>query len=382
MADIIKEKKYPDNYPKDITKILDAMSVGGSLVILGSYSLRSAQYSADIDAYEVAKVESAADAAKRFKRAVEKTAEVAYVGDIKCGDIEEWRVIDKNAHISGKNVIGYNGEKTRDAILNLHKDGVISAEESEDGIELAKNNPSPEEFLAIKEALRFNIVRWNVKEIRAGKKILRDGREYTLEMAVSSPSVIKLDSIGLVANNRYIDFSNIYQFYLNGKPLNDFGGDIEDDLKESTLYYLLSGNYFKAAKRMFALSKYINKLKVVNKLEPLLNGDHGIIYQISSDIGTLLFLLKNRESVPLKNVGLEIDEFRGRLANVYKIKNWIRDEPKWDSFIKMLSGTKDKKKLENGLEKLKSYLDSILRIGAKKYLVENGLYPAPKFLLP
>lgn len=381
MADIIKEKRKI-SFPKDITRILEAMSVGGDLIVLGSYSLRSVKYSADIDAYEVKKIGSARDAAKSFQRAVEKTTEVAYVGDIKCGSIEEWRVIDSNARINAGNVVGYNGEKTRDAISKLYKSSVITRQESEDAIELAKDTPSAEEFLAIKEALRFNLVRWNVREIKAGKKRLRDGREYTLAEAVSSPSAIKMDAIGLVGGNRFVEFSNVYQFIIGNKYLNDFRGDVESELKESTLYYLLSGDFFKAAKRMFALAKYKNNYKLASKIEPLLNGDYGIIYQVLVDIATLLFLIENRKSLPFKNISAEIDAFRGRLANVYKVGSWIRNEPKWDSFIKMLSGTKDRKKLANGLARLKSYLDSILRVGAKKFLSENGLYPTPKNLLP
>ena len=65
MTDLGNVKEYPDNYPADAVRILDAMSFGKGLVLLGSMSLRSQQYAGDYDGFEQVKMKGPVDTVLR-----------------------------------------------------------------------------------------------------------------------------------------------------------------------------------------------------------------------------------------------------------------------------------------------------------------------------
>jgi hypothetical protein len=363
----LKTKEFPDNYPSDAVAILDAMSFsdGAELRLVGSNSLRSQQYAGDYDAYEVVEcdgesVESALDSlAKRFQSIVRRLHSMSnvYIGDIKAGAIPEWEVVPS--------VKSYSGPRSRKIVERLYADGIITKQESDSARSLLKDRMAKNKIVYAKGSLKFHVVRWSVPEVLRGSKTLRDGSTFTLQEAFSSHGLSKLDVIGLVANNRYTDFSIIYEFHYKGKTLNPVPINIKESLMESIIEYTVEGNPFKVLKRRFALAKYENKMSEIQRLTPILNSDLGRLYLLATDLGTVVSLLETHKDAPLKHIKFELDQFRGRMANIYTVKDFIRIEPELLRAIKTAMRAKTAKKLLPTLVYLKEKLDDVLKKNTK-----------------
>lgn len=366
-------KKYPENYPADAVKILNAMSFtdGKSLRILGSMSLKAQQYAGDYDGYEVVELHEKTKEgalhklATRFKQMVRHLQSLpnTYIGDIKAGSVEDWRVIDKDS---------FNVTESKKRIQGLLSKGVISKDEAKDALEiLGQKN----ELLA-KSKIKFHIVRWTPEEVLAGKKTLRDGSQMTLEKAFHTPTIAKMDVIGFVQNNRYTDFSVIYEFRNKDTVLNPDKVDIEKSLKENIVAYEREGNYFKAMKRRFALAKYKGDEKEVVRLTPILNSDLGRLYHVIGDIGTLESLLEDHKA-PLDKIRYEIDQFKNRLANIYTLKDFLRNESHILTEIQSILH-KPRDKILEPLSKLGDELEEYLQYNSKKMVTKRGGVVIPK----
>jgi len=75
MSELVATKEYPEDYPEEAVALLEAMSLGGDLMLLGSMSLRSQQYSADYDGYEIVKVKSLPATRRVFQRMIRQLSQ-------------------------------------------------------------------------------------------------------------------------------------------------------------------------------------------------------------------------------------------------------------------------------------------------------------------
>lgn len=368
MEDDIRSKSFPENYASDAVRVLETMSFtkGKSVGLLGSMSVRSQQYAGDYDAFEIVNLkESSEDVALhmlavRFKDIVKdlKGLPKTYIGDIKAGSVEEWRVLPRTAHVKDGNLVGMDVVASRRKLDELERAKVISPNEKKYGEALLSGRMTPFKFLEAKTKLKFHIVRWSAEDVLRGSKRLRDGRMFTLEEAFSSPTITKLDVISYVQNNRYTDFSMIYYFRNNGKVLNPDPYDFVDSIKENILYYTKKGNVFKVLKRKFALAKFERDASTITKLTPLLNSDLGRLYHVVGDIGTLIHLLED-ERPDLKSVKFELDQFKARLANVYTLHDYLKEE---QTLLGELNSALKDPKQETLLVKLRTMEDRLQRI--------------------
>ena len=326
-------KDYPENYSEDARRILSAMSFGKGLMLLGSMSLRSMAFAGDYDGYEIVKMDTNPEKAlhilaKRFQEMVRHLLQMkdVYIGDIKTGSVIDWRVLPADLTVMRNGTIhGYNAQVSREVVRRLHTLGIITADEEKKGVALLKPRLTPEEFFKAQEFFKFHVIRWTPKEVLANCVKLRDGSTRTLEEGFSSPGITKMDVIGLVQNSRYTDFSVIYEFRAKNKQLGGEPVNIEKSLKQDILANELSGNWFKALKRTFALAKYLNKTKTVDRLIPILNSDLGRLYHIVGDMKTLQDLLEY-PNPPMEKIRLEIDQFIHRLSNIYVLKDVMKHE--------------------------------------------------------
>lgn len=370
MADILRKKDYPLNYPKEITDIIEAMSFskGKDVDIVGSMALKSQQYAGDYDMFETVAVSYSSDATavghlvKQFQQMVKhlSTMNNVYIGDIKAGEIAEWNVMAEGIKAVPRK------------LHELEEAGIITKQEMADIKPLLGNE------MELRGALKFHIIRWTPADIAKGHCQLRDGRTFTLREAFLSPAIVKLDVVALVQNSRYTDFSIIYQFKNRGHALNAFNsGNEAEDIKRDLEYYYNKGNYFKALKRMFSLAKRDKDIKLVQKLNALMNSDLGRIYSVVSDIGTLEYLLENENHLPLERIRYELDQFRARLGNVYSLTG-----P--NKVVKQVASAKkaSRTQIEQLLQEVGGELEDILSRAAKKAGVEAGLFPIPRRFKP
>lgn len=372
-----QSKSYPENYSSDATKVIDAMSFtkGKGVGLLGSMSIRSQQYAGDYDAFEIVNMKEDSDKialhmlSTRWKEIIKDLMMTpnTYIGDIKSGVIEEWRVLPKEARVENGKLVDMDVVASKKRLHQLREKNIITEKEERYGMSLLSGKMTPIKFLEAKNELKFHIVRWKVNEILEGYKILKDGRAYTIEEGFSSPSITKLDVIALVQNSRFTDFSMVYYFRNNGKLLNPDLIDIAESLKENILYYQSKGNHFKALKREFALAKFLKKGKVIERLTPILNSDLGRLYHIISDIGTLITLLEDH-NVNDKIIRFEIDQFISRLSNVYQLKDYLKEEHTILGYIQSILKDPKKSTMITKLETISDKLQKILNDYTKKIM--------------
>jgi hypothetical protein len=307
---------------------------GRDVKIMGSMSLRSQLYAADYDCFETVETFESSDKkvlkslAQKFQKIVKDVLKIpnCFITDIKAGSVEEWRVLPDNIKIKNGKLINYNAQKFKAQVLKLEKEGVIEKDEADSYLEKLTENMTPEQWVIVKKDIRPNIVRWKPADVEKGYKILKNDRKFTLEEAFSSPVIAKLDTIAWVQGSRFAEFSIIYKFLNKGKQLNPYIMNIEQELKESILYYSLSNRWFKVAKRMFSYSRFHDDEKALRELTPFLNSDIGRLYIILSDIQTILELLDRDIELPKTKVVFELDQLRGRFANIYAIPNFLKIE--------------------------------------------------------
>lgn len=374
---VAARKDYPEGYPSDALEILKAMSFtdGKDVRVVGSMALRSQIYAGDYDADEIVNTRGPRNIAlrelvRKFKSIIKnlQTIPNTYVGDIKSGSIEEWVIIHDT----------YNHERSLKQLKKLYDEDIIHKTVYEDGKKRIKPHVSKLELLALRRDFRPNIIRWTPREVMLGFKVLQDKRKFTLEEAFQTPTITKVDVVAWVQNNRFTDFSMIYQFKHNGTFLNPGMGDIETSIRENIFMLHHEGNYFKMAKRMFALAKYNGHTDVMMKLSPLFNGDVGRIYMVYGDIGTLESLLELKHTIPYEKIDFEIDQFKGRLSNI-GLDKYLHHESELfgliDKLVTLRRTQYSHEHMKELLGKMKDILSDLMSFYAKSYLVKTKMMP-------
>jgi hypothetical protein len=175
--------------------------------------------------------------------------------------------------------------------------------------------------------------------------------------------------------NDYAAAANYY--YDNGKDLNPGMGEIEPSLRENIFVLHHEGNYFKMAKRMFALAKFKKYTSMLEKLSPLFNGDAGRLYIVYGDIGTLESLIESHGIVSPSKIDFEIDQFKGRLSNI-GLEKYIRREHEIFRLIDRIVEARrmSREQMVDALSKLKTILSTLMSEYAKQYLIDKDLMPS------
>jgi hypothetical protein len=369
--EILVKKKYPDGYPDDVIDTLNHMSFtkGKDISLMGSMPLRSQTYAGDYDAVETVEVggdrkHAVKEIVKKFQDAVRAilSRPKTFIADIKCGSIDEWDIVTEP----------YDAKKSAENLKKLYDDKIVTTEQYNKERKLLK--PASElsrlELLYVRHEIRHNIVRWNAREILNGSKTLVDGRRYTLEEAIQARTMTKMDVVSWVQNNRFTDFSCIYIFKNNGNIINvGLQQNVVQAMRDNMYTLKSTGNYFKMAKRMFAIAKYQNKTKTIERLSPLFTGDLGRLYHVYGDIGTLESLFEMKDDLPYSEIKLEVDQFKGRLSNIV-LNGYLKAE---DTILNDIEKAESRKSMQDALEKLKDKLYTILQNNTKRYLMKKGV---------
>ena len=262
----------------------------------------------------------------------------------------------------------------------MEKEGVLTKDEAGSYVERLSPNLTPEQWVIVKKDIRPHIIRWKPSDVEKGYQILRTGRKYTLEEAFTSPVIAKLDVVGWVQGSRFAEFSMIYKFVNKGKVLNNYKMDVEQELKESILYYSLSNRWFKVTKRMFSYARFHDDDRSLKDLTPILNSDVGRLYIILSDIQTIQGLLDSEFDIPKEKILFELDQLRGRFANIYAIPHFLRIEFQivklLDNALKSVDAKRfDKVGLSQDLSNISTLLLNIINTETEIELIRIGYLP-------
>ena len=359
-------KKSPANYPNDVFNIIDAMSFDGfyNVNVVGSNSQRDMLYSADYDCMEkVVREGSLIDVlntlASQFQDIIRRLQKMklVFIGDIKCGEVEECDVL--------------KAKQPAKRLDELHSKGIITKEEYATGKSLL-GKPEAEDYF------KFHILRWTPADVLKGQLSYR-GLTITLAQAMEIDAIFKLDVVGFVQDNRFTDFSIIYELFDGDKPINPTRSNIKADLSSDIRYYLTRGNAFKAVKRAYSLARLQGKTALQNKLRNILNSPLGALYQIVSDIDVIVNLLA-LPKVPIDKIRFEIDQFRGRLGFIYGLSSYEKAEPEYLANILRIQNYQNTKKgreaMRYALQVMADHMADLLNAETMKALQEAKLATA------
>jgi hypothetical protein len=306
-----------------------------------------------------------------------------FVGEMKAGEVPQWRIIPVGAKVKKGRLVGYDIHEALYNLERIYRSKIIDEDEYKDSARLLYKTNTLEGFLEAEKELRFHVLRWSPKDVLKGELHLRDGRTITLKEAISMPAVVKLDVVGYIQDNKYTEFSNIYTFVVDGKVLNNIDAEA-DDIRQSLLYYVSVGKWFKVAKRMFSIARLEENNSVLERLQAILNGDLGRLYSIISDMDTLLYLMENEGVLPTNKVKYEIDQYRQRLGNIGGVKGVNTEGVLKDIMaVERLPATLiGRKKLIELLTRLSNRFSKALNSYALEELNKAGLYPIATTFYP
>lgn len=201
--------------------------------------------------------------------------------------------------------------------------------------------------------------KWKIKEL-----LTSDLKPY-----IQQNTLIKIDAIKLI-DGTYSDFSCVYQFYNNGKLINNYQLFKSEDLQKDIEKFKEEGNYYKMAKREYAMGgneKYVE----------LFNSDLGRLSLVISNLETIIFMLENHK-VSLIKVNNEIDMIINKLNSIHSVKSYLKDETKYVNILKKIEDISNKKihykKLIKIIYSIVKPLNQILQKDAKKWLINNNLF--------
>ena len=288
-------KKYPVNFSNDITKIVEALTLDNGerpfLYGSGSYKI---DYPSDYDLAQEVSIEkynelgSKSGVLKDLQKVVKRIMKIegVYIGDIKSGEIEDFKVVDDD--INEKN---YNSKRpVMIKKLNaLYKKKVITKEEYDESIKILKTNLTEIDVYVLKHDIRYEVIRWKPEDILKGFVNYR-GKKITFEKYLLGDFLTKIDIIAWVNGVRYNEITMVYAFTENGQMVNTKFGNIELALMEQIPYLLYIGKYMKICKRINSIERASDKPNklLLRRLYKLFTSDLGLLNQVISDIGAIL----------------------------------------------------------------------------------------------
>jgi len=370
---LLLEKSKPNDYSREINEILKLISFDyKNIEILGSMEIKSQLWASDYDCYEIVDYSVLSTLVSKFKEIIRKCMKYKeiYIGDIKVGNDNRFRVINEDAYFSkvdGK-LNGYNFNDSMYRLKALYSKKYISAKEYKDAQELLKQNPNEEEWTRIMKYMRFNVLRWKPQDILNGFLMYR-GEKILIQNALKSDGLVKMDLIVKLSNGIFQEFSVIYDMRIKGLRLNTKPINAMRTLINDIVLFQDEGRWFKTLKRMFSLQNYIFKysndenqkrtaINLIKMLDEVLSSDIGILYQVKGDMDSIALLLENYKP-PEAEVNAEIDNFINRLNNVYSVPQFTRLSGSISKNLKHIQRENNKVKAEY-LEKMIDMFERII----------------------
>jgi len=341
------ERKFPEQYSKELIKVLKLISFGTPFVV-GSSADYQIMYSADYDLLE--EVILRRGIVKKFQDKIHKLEKIGKITEVKIGEISQWNLL-KKPYIENSKVHKYNQKDELAHLSKLWQNKIITHDEYMMASDLLKPHLNPVEFLEARKELRFGILRWSNPEIFRGYKELRDKSIIYLDDAFKSKGITKIDLIVWV-NQKYSEFSNIILWTNRSGKYFAYIPSVKKSLKENILEFEADQNYVKVAKRMYSLAKQFKDQSILDSLRSILNSPIGKLYMVVADMEVL-------------------EEFPNAVTQARKRKQLDLFK---DQFAKLYFPD-----LKNATPKTKlTYLNEILQSEMKKALTEAKLLPIPR----
>ena len=375
-------KKYPENFSKDITDVISALTLkhGEKPILIGS-GAGKLNYPSDFDLMQAIPLEVGGDRAPILEDLQEVIGKILkmkgiYIGDIKSGELPYLKVVPDD--ISAKNYDAYRPLMIK-KLNKMKKDGCITKDEHKEAVGLLQPNLTEMDIYIIKHDIRFEVIRWTAEDILNGCVNYR-GHKIGFYDYLIGQSLTKIDVISWLNGIRYNEITMVYVFTKNGKPINKAMEDFEAIIIEQMPYLIYKEKYMKIAKRIGSIEKLQREpiVSIQKKLYKLFNSDLARLNQVISDITALQYIIENVRVVPEERFEYEIDQIKYRLGVMTNHK-YLK---KQNVVIRLLDELEKDVVSLDLLEKLHDILLGVLEPEVKKYLKKMGLLPVPQRYLP
>lgn len=202
----MSRKVFPTNYPEDVKRVINTLLFPHSrLEVAGSVSLRSQLYWGDIDCLQHINAPNIAYVAEELQKVVRNVIKIpnTYITECKCGSVEAYRILPRDARISDGKVINYDAEKSKKIVDTIP---YLSDKTKEYYKKLLVTSPTVSQFFLMKDTFKEHIIRWSAKDLLVGRITRPDGKVMTLEEAIACPTMLKLDVVSWLQGNRYVEY--------------------------------------------------------------------------------------------------------------------------------------------------------------------------------
>lgn len=395
----LASKPYPQTYPNVIKKNIQLLSFGPSdkITPFGSYIFRIQQFPGDVDCLEEFNFGTNAQQlitafTARLKEVVRNIIKnkIHYITDFKMGldnrfDIDLGKVENNVFTPNTQEILRKTNVLYRSQLLN--NDEVKQIREV-----LSKNNLDANDYDIIHDIFRqHRVLRWTPQEILKGKKILPGGIPMTIQQALTFQTHVKIDMITLI-NGRFIEVTNFLFLVFNvpgrdswilnfGEANNKkFFKERIDSLVnevEKLFYSKMFYSPFKGIKRLWTLSRNRGDKQMINKLANFVSSDISLLYQIRSEIETMVLILMHGKS-PLATINNALQDIKMRLNYVLEFNN-----EQLKQFAAQIDNIINDK--YNKVSLMNNFSKEIKKVIAEytiSWLKQNNLWPIPSNYLP
>jgi hypothetical protein len=397
------EKKSPLDYPESVKHEVHLLTFKPDQppFFMGTYSRRFAgKYPGDIDLMETFfDCCTVQDVAEKFEKTlIEVVHNIIntpnhYVSEFKAG-LDKRYSIDTGKLDNGR----YTPNNSLFQIATIYfKKGLLTKKEY---VIIRKLLNSPnlggDAYDIINNIFReHKILRWSVEEIFQGSKMLPGNKQIKLSQALTHRTPVKIDMLAPL-NGKFIEITNFFLLATNenGK-LHSI--NLEYDItKESYLEEALSKllpldidklyysnafySPFKMIKRLYTLAIQSENEVLLNQLVPILGSSISMLYQIKSEIDTLVVVIETAHDAPMDMINHQLDELKSRFATIIEIQDKQLKEIEL-LLNEIINQNQPDAKIEL-LKQLKKMIVPILNNYTIKYLEKVGLNPPPTFYLP
>jgi hypothetical protein len=341
------EKRPIESYSNQLLDNIQLISFNNfKPSIMGTASLKSQLYSADLDLYSIIKYKNLKEAKENIEENFKKIVKrIAQNSDVFFMDFK----------------LGYNNELYQ-KLNNINeirefyenKKNLLTAEEK-NKINLIKNLDDLKEYTR-----KLYTLRWTPREILQGYKMVNKEKK-TISESLDDKSVIKLDILAWI-DGEFVEMTNLFEFMVGNKPLNfEEDSNIVKSIKEDIIYYYDERNYIKMLKRIFTVAKIRGDKNIINKLVNIFNSGLGRLYQVSSNLENIINLIEKLNNTNLEKIREKIinylQELKSRMGNIYEFEIPLKFYDEIDKISKIKDFQKMSLKIEDLREKIKMKLN-------------------------
>ncbi len=331
--ELLPGSTYPENVLDEINLL--SVDLDNPPMIYGSYNYRTQKYPGDIDLLQKIKGKSLNSVTKNFVREIKDivrgikkssakgTIDSTFFSEVKAG-LDDRYTVDIGPCNYGNWI---PNEDLLDITYGMTKKKLLTKKEC-DIVQTTCNShhlPNQDFYDITKELFRNHaILRWSIGEILKGVKILPLNKKITLEKAVSIDSLVKIDVISEI-DDKIVEITNNYYLSYGNTELQKslpIGPSLLIEI-EKMYYSNMFYNPFKCLKRMYAWARtnpQENK-ELIIILSKYIGSNTSQIYQIKSEISTILLLFEKYDRIPYGGIWNQIDNIKQRLARIIEFNN-------------------------------------------------------------